>query len=114
MRVLINCDPPLLTEVVSLALSRIEGIEITRADDRAEDVLVASSSTDWQQRRSPKTILLDQASTLPALVETIRAWVSQEQGEDYTLLQSSSDQHNSHAYMNGPARKAKPRSVSQP
>ncbi len=114
VRVQIVCDPPLLTEVVSLAVSRIEGVEITRPEDRAPDVLVASTSTDWESRHSPRTILLDEASTLPALVETLTAWVSHGEGEDYTLLRSSSTEHNSGASMNRPAGKAKPLSVETP
>ena len=114
MRVTITCDPPLLTEVVSLALSRIAGIELTGPDERPGEVLVASSSTDWQSRRSPRTILLDEASTLPALVQTLTAWVSQRDSGDYTLLQTSSKPHNSHASMNRSAGKAKPSSAKSP
>ena len=114
MRVVITCEPPLLTEVVSLALSRINGIEITRPDASGMDVLVASSSTDWQARRSPKTILLDEASTLPALVDTLTAWVSHEEGEDYSLSVSGCSTDNPHAPMSRSVRNAKHRSVQTP
>ncbi len=69
VRVLVSCDPPLLTEVVSLAVSRIDGVELVTPDGATPD----------------RVLILSGANTLAELAETISAWISQAKREDYTL-----------------------------
>lgn len=71
MRVRVVCDPPLLTEVVELALSRIDGVELARDTSAAT--------------QPDRTITLDDATELPRLVEEVTAWVFQSNSGEFTL-----------------------------
>ena len=71
MRVRVVCDPPLLTEVVELALSRIDGVELARDTSAAT--------------QPDRTITLDDTTELPRLVEEVTAWVFQSNSGEFTL-----------------------------
>ena len=71
MRVRVDCEPPLLAEVVELALSRIHGVELARD---------ATAST-----QPDRTITLDEATELRRLVEEVTAWVFQPNSREFTL-----------------------------
>lgn len=81
MRVMVACDPPLLSEVVTLALSRIDGVEF--ASSAAPDVLVTS---DRAAATTARTILIDDSAQLADLVSQLSAWVFQSQANGFPLL----------------------------
>lgn len=88
MRVMVACDPPLLSEVVTLALSRIDGVEL--AGSAVPDVLVTS---DRAAAAAARTIVLDDRAQLADLVDRLSAWVSQSQGNDFPLLMQTVGGH---------------------
>lgn len=84
MRVMVACDPPLLSEVVTLALSRIDGVEF--AGSAAPDVLVTSPGSP---QTAAKTIIVDSAAELRSIVDQLSAWISQSRAGDYPLLKQA-------------------------
>ena len=81
MRVMVACDPPLLSEVVTLALSRIDGVEL--AGSTSPDVLITSRNP---VPAAPRTIVIDDIAELASLVDQLSAWVSQSQANDFPLV----------------------------
>lgn len=81
MRVMVACDPPLLSEVVTLALSRIDGVEL--AGSATPDVLVTS---DRAAAAVARTIVIDDSAQLADLVDQLSAWVFQSRANDFPLL----------------------------
>ena len=81
MRVMVACDPPLLSEVVTFALARIDGVEL--AGSATPDVLVTSDRT---AATTTRTIVVDDSAQLADLVNQLNAWVFQSRSNDFPLL----------------------------
>ena len=77
VRVRVACDPPILGEVVRLAIGAVPGVEL---DDRLADLVVSTTGT-----ADGRTILVDGEGSLPQVIDALNALISQGRASDTPL-----------------------------
>ena len=77
MRVLLACEPPLLNELLALALGELPGVELVDSDSAWADVVVANepgASATWQTARQKALALHARLVAVDPRANVIQIW----------------------------------------